>query len=319
VVANLAVVVAPAAASGGEGLPIYSESLSFPPIDSVAAPGEYSWRVELGAGETLTQVSPTEAEIARPPVWEAVHAPLAYDAHGTPVPTTLAVSDGDVITLTVHHREGAFVYPVSTKTPEELDTAEIQDSQGFGRIAGPEAPERYPFRVELGEEQELRQVSETEVLVVSGGEPSLSIHAEDASDAEGATVPTTLKLNSEDIVTLIVHYRAGNPAAGGAPFHYPITAGKGWSGGFRTIVVPMTNPLGEPQQPTTTTYCRVPSLRDLSLRAAKTRLRAAHCAIGEVHLATGATAGKGKVVKQFRAAGTELAAGAPVAVKLGSR
>jgi hypothetical protein len=48
------------------------------------------------------------------------------------------------------------------------------------------------------------------------------------------------------------------------------------------------------------------------------RLRAAHCAIGQVHLAAGATAGKGKVVKQFRAAGTDLAAGTPVAVKLGS-
>ena len=63
--------------------------------------------------------------------------------------------------------------------------------------------------------------------------------------------------------------------------------------------------------------CTVPALHGLSLHAAKARLRAAHCAIGQVRLAAGATAGKGKVVKQFRAAGTELAAGAPVAVKLG--
>jgi beta-lactam-binding protein with PASTA domain len=63
--------------------------------------------------------------------------------------------------------------------------------------------------------------------------------------------------------------------------------------------------------------CKVPSLDGYSLRGAKNRLRAAHCGIGAVHLATGATLGKGKVVKQFHAAGTELAAGAPVAVKLG--
>jgi beta-lactam-binding protein with PASTA domain len=63
----------------------------------------------------------------------------------------------------------------------------------------------------------------------------------------------------------------------------------------------------------------VPSLHGLGLRSAKSSLRTANCAIGQVHLAKGATAGKGKVVKQFRAAGTELAAGAPVAVKLGSR
>jgi hypothetical protein len=218
----------------------------------------------------------------------------------------------------------ALAIAVAPAAAESGETAEVRNlSDGgmvFPEITGPGAPQEYPFRVNLGEEQELRQVSETEALVqYSDGTASFSIRAEDAHDAEGATVPTTLRVSDPDVVTLVVEYRAGNPAAGGAPFLYPIVAGKGWSGGFRTIVVPMTNPLGEPQQPTTTTYCRVPSLRDLSLRAAKTRLRAAHCAIGKVHLAAGATAGKGKVVKQFRAAGTELAAGAPVAVKLGSR
>ena len=64
--------------------------------------------------------------------------------------------------------------------------------------------------------------------------------------------------------------------------------------------------------------CKVPALRGLSVKAAKARLRGAHCSLGKVQVPHGVTAGKGKVVKQFDAAGTELAAGAPVAVKLGA-
>lgn len=49
----------------------------------------------------------------------AIEATLAHDAEGSNVPTTLAVSGVDVITLTVHHRTGnpltggtPFVYPI---------------------------------------------------------------------------------------------------------------------------------------------------------------------------------------------------------------
>jgi hypothetical protein len=157
------------------------------------------------------------------------------------------------------------------------------------------------------------------------------VNAEAAHDAVGTTVPTTLRQTGREQVTLTVHYREGNPAAGGAPFVYPITAGTGWPGGFHTVTVEMNNPFGNanesvretnppaPTEPIPVPTCKVPSLRGYSLRAAKNLLRAAHCAIGAVRLAPGATAGKGKVVKQFHPAGLELAAGAPVAVKLADR
>jgi PASTA domain len=183
------------------------------------------------------------------------------------------------------------------------------------------------LRVALGEDQYLEPVSPTEVQVsYAGHSPAFIINAEKAHDADGASVPTTLEETGRDIVTLTVHYRAGNPAAGGAPFEYPITAGEGWEGGFQTVIVQMSNPNGEPAVSLTdepsplipAARCTVPRLRGLDLRAAKARLRAAHCGIGEVHLDAGATAGKGKVVKQFRAVGLKLAAGAPVAVKLGA-
>jgi hypothetical protein len=212
---------------------------------------------------------------------------------------------------------------------ESSDSAPIRDlSDGglsFPDITGPTAPEEYPMRLDpIGPELRMRQVSDQLIVAeyVEGGYSAFSLEAEPAHDADGATVPTTVELTEGDIVTLTVHYRVGNPDAEGAPFDFPITGGTGWEGGYRTISFEMN----EPQPATESTppaspapTCTVPSLHALSLHAAKTRLRAAHCAIGKVHLAAGATAGKGKVVKQFRAAGTELAASAPVAVKLGSR
>jgi hypothetical protein len=212
-------------------------------------------------------------------------------------------------------------------------------SFGFPTIASAVAPEAYTWRVDLSARQELRQVSPTEVQVVyTDGTESFAITAEKAHDAEGARVPTTLEMTGEDEITLTVHHRAGNPAAGGAPFDYPITAGEGWEGGpVQTVIIKgppdetelreisererierkivETSPPAQVEPPPVVT-CKVPTLRGYSLRGAKNRLRAAHCGIGAVHLATGATVGKGKVVKQFHAAGTELAAGAPVAVKL---
>jgi PASTA domain len=200
----------------------------------------------------------------------------------------------------------------------------------FPMITGPEASEEYPFHVTLGEEQFLRQVSATAVEVYYAGHlPAFSIAAEEADDAVGAAVPTTLAMTGPAEVTLTVHHREGNPAAAWAPFQYPISTGSGWTGGFTTVVVPMENPFAESErkvieanpaatlEPLPVITCKVPSLDGYSLRGAKNRLRAAHCGIGAVHLATGATIGKGKIVKQFHPVGTELAAGAPVAVKLG--
>jgi hypothetical protein len=229
----------------------------------------------------------------------------------------------------------SLVVAVAPAAAEPLGPAPIRNLDEGGMIlpaiTGPEAPEEYPFLVHLGEEQFLRPVSETQVDAYDSDDlPAFVITATAAHDAQGASVPTTLELSGREVVTLTVHHREGNPAAGWAPFDYPVIAGAGWPGGFHTVIVNMENPFGQAEQgvreanppasveqPPAPT-CKVPLLRGYSLRGAKSRLRAAHCGIGAVHLAVGATSGKGKVVRQFHAAGTELAAGAPVPVKLGA-
>jgi hypothetical protein len=195
----------------------------------------------------------------------------------------------------------------------------------FPDIKGPEAPEEYPVRIEHNSEIELRQVDEKTIEFVywESGIVAATVVAEKAHDAQGAEVPTTLTLTGPETVTFTVHYRAGNPAAGGAPFTYPIVGGSGWAGGYQTFLVPTlrepTPPAPEPVTVTSAPACKVPALTGLSLHAAKSRLRADHCALGKLRLAPGATAGKGEVAKQFRPAGASEPAGAAVAVKLVAR
>lgn len=187
--------------------------------------------------------------------------------------------------------------------------------QRFSQINGPQDPEDFCFEVQLGEEQEMRQIDDRHVGVFyNTGQQSFVITAEEAADVEGASVPTTLALTGMDEITLTVHHREGNPRAGGAPFHYPITAGSGWEGGFQTTTVNMPPPTEQKTNPPISSpvpTCEVPFLQGRTLRAAKRALRRAGCALGPVR-SYGA-----KVVKQYRPTGKVLPAGTEVGVKLG--
>jgi PASTA domain len=232
---------------------------------------------------------------------------------------------------------GALLASLAVAAPafaEAGDSAEIvnvpEDAFAVPTIVGPEAPEEYPFRFDLQPGQTMLQFSEDDAQIVTEGSSSVTtISAAGGHDAAGAIVPATLRVSEGDLVTVVVPHRAGNPAAGGAPFDYPITEVASFIAISFPLVEPRTskqteqdateaNPPTNPVGPPAPT-CKVPSLRGLSLRAARTRLRADHCAIGQVRLGAGATRGKGKVVKQFHPAGAQLAAGAPIAVKLGPR
>jgi hypothetical protein len=109
----------------------------------------------------------------------------------------------------------------------------------FPMIDGPEGPEEYSWMVSLAEGQELESIDDqhAEVYYANGHHPALGISAELAHDASGSNVPTTLSVSDGDVITLTVHHRAGDPAADGAPFKYPIVGGQGWEGGFQTVIV----------------------------------------------------------------------------------
>jgi hypothetical protein len=195
----------------------------------------------------------------------------------------------------------------------------LNGGMSFGEIQGPVDPEEYSWTVELGEDQVLRAVDDQHAAVYYGGrQVAFEITAEAAHDAVGASVPTTLAVSGRDVITLTVHHRAGNPAAGGAPFVYPIVGGPGWEGGFHTYYVPMPpyeSASGDStSSPAVTPICAVPRLRGGSVKASRLKLRAAGCELGEIRGTRSKTA---KVVRQYPEPGTARTAGGEVAVKLG--
>ena len=189
----------------------------------------------------------------------------------------------------------------------------------FTQIAGPTAPEEYSWEVVLSDEQRLEQIDERRAEVYKEADEvkhlAFVIYAEPAHDAVGSAVPTTLAVSGANIVTLTVHHRAGNPAAGGAAFVYPVTQGAGWEGGFQTDYVDIPDEPGpeelasEPAPP-----CIVPGLKGRPLITDRMRLKRAGCTLGKVRGRRSRTA---LVVKQDLAPGSVLPAGARIGVKLG--
>lgn len=185
----------------------------------------------------------------------------------------------------------------------------------FSQINGPSDPEEYSWTVDLSHDQRLEQVDEQHAEVLyNDGTRAFSITAQPGHDATGVTVPTSLVVSKGDIVTLIVHFRAGNPAAGGAPFVYPIIEGYGWQGGLTTTVVDFYN-----RPPEVVSTCLVPKFDGKTLKRSKFLLTGTGCLLGKVVKLRGAKAKSGRVVKQSPKPGSELPSGSVVNLTLGPR
>lgn len=112
-----------AGAADADPLPPFEGVMSFPEIKGPSDPQDFSWRVTLYQDQALEQLDDQTALVYYEPGHEpafTITAEPAHDAIDTNVPTTLSVSEGDVITLTVHHRDGnplaggaPFAYPVT--------------------------------------------------------------------------------------------------------------------------------------------------------------------------------------------------------------
>ncbi len=116
------VVAEEAAAVGGNSTPsvdsiirpVFDGLLTFGSIRDASAPETFSWRVNLGSEQILKSIDSQHAEVDYEDGHEAylITAQPAADAVGTAVPTSLSVSQGNVIALTVAHKESTYVYPV---------------------------------------------------------------------------------------------------------------------------------------------------------------------------------------------------------------
>lgn len=198
------------------------------------------------------------------------------------------------------------------------DVPDYVGDMGFPAIQDASGSEEYSWRVQLGDDQELRQVDSQRVQVYyESGHPAMTISAEAAHDATGADVPTTLEATEGDVITLDVHHRAGNPIAGGAPFDYPVLAGPGFESGFQPVIVQMPPSEVLDIEPLNEDHCVVPLLKGKSLRASRRQLVRSGCSLGRVSR-RGASVKSAKVIGQSPRAGAVLKPGGSVGIRLGS-
>ena len=212
----------------------------------------------------------------------------------------------------------AFAFGSALASADTPDPPGYDGGMTFQQIRGPSDPEEFSWKVSLGEDQELVPIDDRHAVVYYEGREhtAFGIYAEPAHDAEGSTVPTTLIVSEGDIVTLVVHHRAGNPAAGGASFVYPVTAGAGWEGGFHTEYMDIPDELSEEGVSPAPLECIVPRVAGQSLKAARRNLNRANCKLGNI---SGRRSRAVRVVKQYRHPGALLAVGTEVGVKVGTQ
>lgn len=175
------------AQAGDPAIPLYDGAMGFPMINGPADPEEFSWEVVLSEGQELESIDDQHAQVyfteGHHPAF-GISAVAAHDADGSSVPTSLSVSGGNVITLTVHHRAGdpakggaPFDYPIIAGSGWE---------GGFQTVivSGP------PDEQELREQREAREGRErqgaTSTIAVAqkrkgeiGGRPSTRLTSPD--------------------------------------------------------------------------------------------------------------------------------------------
>jgi sugar lactone lactonase YvrE len=217
--------------------------------------------VEDTGGETI--VSPTAAEPSLPMESEAEetepHLEITEDTlhtAGAPSETTLGNQPEDGFTIGTSEgpvsikpsqtggaatdvEPASDAAAVSGNTTSSVDTVirPIYDGDlTFQAIRDASASSEYLWDVSLSEGQYLRALDEEHAEVYNeGGQSAFGVRVIPAHDAVGTAVPTALAVIGPHTVALRVQFKAGNPAAGGAPFVYPIVAGAGWEGGFQTF------------------------------------------------------------------------------------
>jgi sugar lactone lactonase YvrE len=97
--------------------PLFDGALDFENIRDASGPETYSWQVHLGVGQILVKEDAQHATVEYSGhAMMGITAVPAHDAVGTSVPTSLNVTQPDIVTLTVAHHSKGFVYPIIAGT-----------------------------------------------------------------------------------------------------------------------------------------------------------------------------------------------------------
>lgn len=151
--------------------PLYDGAMQFEAIRSSAISGTYSWELPLYAGQTLKLLDSKHAEVYFSDGTAALEiaAEQAHDATGKEVPTSLSVSEGNVVTLHVNHQQGdseghPYTYPIVAGAGFQI---------GFEYVIAIFPP---PPSESSGEEEE--EAGITENFEISAPEPATVAEAE---------------------------------------------------------------------------------------------------------------------------------------------
>jgi sugar lactone lactonase YvrE len=171
-------------------------------ITSTGAPDLTTMTTNPAAGVTITS-----------PYGETTIAPVATEA------STTSIVEG--------------VAAVSANSRSQADTIVRPDYNGvtiFEAIRSEASPEKYSWNVQLYEGQVLRLAdSEHAEVVYESGKRAFLITPEQAHDATGKEVPTSLEVNG-NVLTLKIEFHSGS-------FVYPIIAGAGWETSYKVPVL----------------------------------------------------------------------------------
>ena len=184
--------------------------------------GDNPGLVQTGSGITSTGVPDTTVMTTDPDDGFTIQFP---DGETTITPMVNENSSNIVI--------AEDVAGVAANVDEEVDSVirpQYNGVQTFQAIRSADSPNSFSWTVALAEGQTLHLVNNVQAQVLyEDGTRAFLITAEEAHDATGASVPTSLEV-SGTVLTLKVNH-------GSKAFVYPVVAGQGWEGGYEIPIV----------------------------------------------------------------------------------
>ena len=188
-------------------------------------------QMELGDNPELKQVGSKITSTGVPDLTTMTTNPAVGFTIGSPYGETTIVPVATESGSTTAIVEG--VAGVSANASSEVDSVirpEYNGVQIFQAIRSETSPEKYSWNVHLYEGQTLQLVdSDHAEVLYESGKVAFLITAEEAHDATGKEVPTSLEV-SGSVLTLKVEIHKG-------AFVYPILAGAGWETSYRVPVL----------------------------------------------------------------------------------